>query len=887
MNIRWIRLLFGLKPSGLSDTAREVSAARQIKTAGNYHYCYDKTDLDYFGGAAVVEAELQVIRAQRENKHKPLVGLALSGGGIRSASFSLGVLQALSYKKALAQVDYLSTVSGGGYIGACLSYLLHRPWTIGKSEPVPGDAGKKTQEPIRFGLGRNDFPLGSYPMTSSDMKERTAVNTAGLHDEALLQYRSRGTILRFLRQHASYLNPGNGIDLFSLLAVLLRNSFFSFAFYFALLTLIFTLFGKRLLFVTPAEVQIYWPWLALSPWTLPVTLNSGLWIVIGMLLLFAFLIPVYAVITCGFGKIINGNWPSALRYKMEKFIGRLLKWAVVLAIVSCIPYVYATLQSFNQHEAATLSVTASHVASAEITTWSSTVNVAKGTGGVFDQADNYVGLISSITSAITGLVAVFGLFVQTNQTKKNPILQRVLLYIAVGSLLFALTILAYWLMQKWWDTAESSLWWAIASILIVGWFCNLNYVSMHRYYRDRLADTFLPDVGKELSDDPAVHGRSAVGNNAYLSELYGGTKHARDNNAKTPMPYHIINSNVVLVNSKIAKFRGRGGDNFILSPLFCGSNATGWSTTASTIYEGMTLASAMAISGAAVNTNAGNGGEGVTRSPLLSILLGIFNIRLGYWLPNPKWLHHRKEYTAQEKSAAAQINHCSPEQINVASGLSKWLMHLSRCFCQDETPNMFYPGLAEVIFRNALNEDSAMLQLSDGGHFENLGLYELIRRRLPLIIVADGSADPDYKFDDLANALEKVRADFGALITFPRDALEDLVPCRETQTTEDDSDSHPVMRYAKRGYLLGKIDYANNQHGVLLYLTTTFIHGLSADLHGYRRSHPHFPDEPTADQFFDEKQFEAYRELGYQLTYKMLANEEIASQPYVSDGLGI
>ena len=58
--------------------------------------------------------------------------------------------------------------------------------------------------------------------------------------------------------------------------------------------------------------------------------------------------------------------------------------------------------------------------------------------------------------------------------------------------------------------------------------------------------------------------------------------------------------------------------------------------------------------------------------------------------------------------------------------------------------------------------------------------------------------------------------------------------------------------------------------GTLFYVKTTLISGLPADLYGYKQAHEAFPDEPTADQFFDERQFEAYRELGYQIGQQLL-----------------
>jgi hypothetical protein len=96
-------------------------------------------------------------------------------------------------------------------------------------------------------------------------------------------------------------------------------------------------------------------------------------------------------------------------------------------------------------------------------------------------------------------------------------------------------------------------------------------------------------------------------------------------------PHHIINANVVLVASKHPRYQGRGGDNYILSPLFCGSRATNRKGTDRSCDQGFTLATAMAASGAALNPNAGPGGKGVTRQPVLSVLMGMLSLRLGYW----------------------------------------------------------------------------------------------------------------------------------------------------------------------------------------------------------------------------------------------------------------
>jgi hypothetical protein len=319
-------------------------------------------------------------------------------------------------------------------------------------------------------------------------------------------------------------------------------------------------------------------------------------------------------------------------------------------------------------------------------------------------------------------------------------------------------------------------------------------------------------------------------------------------------PYPIINANVVLTASQHPRYRARGGDNFIFSPLYCGSRATNWQPTVSTPGNGYTLATAMAISGAAVNPNAGPDGEGLTRQPVLSVLMGMLNLRLGYWANN------------QTHAVDASGN---PRGFT-------WFK-----------PNQLHPGLVESFGRFFLHENARYSLLTDGGHFENLGLYELVRRRLKLIIVCDASADPDFKFADLANAIQKVRADFGALIDITDDQLATLTP----QPNDAAGKANETQARAAKGYLIAPIRYstrvgqsadAGREVGTLILLKATAFKGAPADLSSYRREHPEFPNQSTLDQFYNEKQFDSYRELGYITAHQMLKEVE-ASGPELGE----
>jgi hypothetical protein len=167
-----------------------------------------------------------------------------------------------------------------------------------------------------------------------------------------------------------------------------------------------------------------------------------------------------------------------------------------------------------------------------------------------------------------------------------------------------------------------------------------------------------------------------------------------------------------------------------------------------------------------------------------------------------------------------------------------------------------------------LSEDKPMLQLSDGGHFDNLGIYELIRRRARLIVACDGTADPEFGFSDFIALLARIEADLGARITFnPGSGLEVFMPSTAVGFPRN-------TQLAQRGFTVGTIRYADNSEGNLIYVTTTMFSSLGLAVLGYKAGHPDFPDQTTADQFFDEAQFEAYRQLGYSIGEAVLGDGE-------------
>jgi hypothetical protein len=332
-------------------------------------------------------------------------------------------------------------------------------------------------------------------------------------------------------------------------------------------------------------------------------------------------------------------------------------------------------------------------------------------------------------------------------------------------------------------------------------------------------ESFLPDIRRALKN---LTGAANGADSTYLHELFD-----RD---QPRSPFHIINTNLILVNSDDPVYHHRGGDNFILTPCYCGSNATGWQRTGKYMDGKMTLATAMAISAAAVNPNSGVGGEGLTRNRTLSLVMSLLNLRLGYWAANPD----------PDKQADHSANHFRPGMYSFGNAL----------------------GCASLGF----SEQRAFINISDGGQFENMAVYELVRRRAALIMVCDGGGDLGFTFSDFQTTVQRIDADFSARVQIYQDASPNqMVPVQRPEA------SYPKdAGFAARGYMVCAIHYADGSTGTLLYMKTTLIQSASFRVKGYAAQNPDFPDQSTADQFFDEVQFEAYRELGYRIATDML-----------------
>jgi hypothetical protein len=261
-------------------------------------------------------------------------------------------------------------------------------------------------------------------------------------------------------------------------------------------------------------------------------------------------------------------------------------------------------------------------------------------------------------------------------------------------------------------------------------------------------------------------------------------------------------------------------------------------TTQNIWLESLTLGDWIAISGAAVSTGLGQ----LTR-PGYSLLLGIANIRLGYW-----W----DTYSAPFRHGAV-----SSPRTRVP-------------LPDDKGPKRIF---REKVFGTQFCLTSELLgqfdgprgrrwYLTDGGHFENTGAYELLRRQLAFIAVFDNGCDPHYTFDDLANLMRRVRVDFGIEI------FESL--CKITSPDGLRLNASVIAKsfdaFAKGPEYLAirlMVAFPDGRTGQLLAIKPRLTAAAPHDVRQYKNTSPDFPHETTADQFFDDVQWESHRALGY------------------------
>jgi predicted acylesterase/phospholipase RssA len=896
-----------------------------------------------------LEVTSQPETSKADNTASTLTGLAFSGGGIRSATFNLGVIQALAEFRLLSKFDYLSTVSGGGYIGSWLSALIYRAF----NDPERANVSEETRKQLKKAAGEKDSVAAEKQKWHALQEELAVLNL----DQSTP---AESPAISHLRSYSNYLTPRRGLfkaDTLTSVATYLRNTFLNLLILICMVAAILLLpqlvvkigmatnatsdwfrvmgIGQPVIFVLgmivanlsyiPRPNQSTYPWhmrqltivgLIALP-TIFIALNASVylysigqdpdiikmrwekWVLLGATFYFLLWLTGYclAVAINALSKIPGAQNSQVIDSKIRFFGGNFLAIVIAGGVGGLLFYwLFGFLPRSGEKEIDMWFV-AGFVAPMALLLFNIIVTIHLGLVGrsftemtrewwsrlggwtllalsawalLFAtviyapalvehlQAWWHVGGLSWAISSISGILFARG--AKTGNDIKFGWRELVALVAPFVFVLGLCLIIAFGLqmaimkMENLQSCAGNSdlntlvlchlsqlqeikagyVHWIGAIALLVGiavmlsWRVDINLFSIYQYYKNRLARAYLgasrarrytnPFTGFDMDDDLPM---------AKLQKQ---------------RPYHIINTALNLVSGKDLAWQQRKAAAF--SPKYSGFELplTGSSEDPQGGYRpsheyldegGISIGQALAISGAAASPN-----MGYHSSPALAFLMTVFNVRLGRWCGNPA-------NTVRGPSALSS-------KLVQAFGLVPEIW-------RRDGPQFGAWYLLREMF-SSTKEDTPFVYLSDGGHFENLAIYELVRRHCKFIVVCDAGADGEGNFNDLGNAIRKCYVDLGVEIAIDVDAL------RRADGTNR-SQHHCAI---------GTIHYERLEKGAapgtLVYIKPTMGGNEPSDILNYAAQHKDFPHESTADQWFDEAQFESYRKLGYHI-----ANEVFAS----------
>jgi hypothetical protein len=814
--------------------------------------------------------------------------LCLSGGGIRSATLSLGVIEALSHHSCvgaqsgelslLGEIDYLSTVSGGGYIGSWLSSWIYRDKGVSNVvRQLSQSTGQKLNpepEPVRRLRSFSNYLSPRLGVASAD----TWTLVATVIRNILLNWLVLLPFLAFLLMIPRLLLVGvhhaiGGIYLLAM-AGLLGAMSVAFAavsipsasaentgqpWFIALCLVPMTLAAIWLSFYVALK------WHRAAP-------NWPLWWysigAISVLILSAALAALYAFCkhrpfkTRWIGWIVlalvvAGLFGSSLVFAAAHGLPNLaINTAFVerLFVVLCVPELLAIIfasSSLLVGLASKQTKDEDREWFARASAWALIIAVAWAVGSALSLFGSaaWALTLSAVTTVIGAVLGRLGYGANTNAgrkanvdisklpkaTERSEIVVRLLLPIFVLLLILALSSINEKLIEHAprWSSFFPNVTNEVPSKVALSWrdqldmppgaprtewlligieilictvatlFVNVNKFSLHGMYRSRLIRTYLAASRKTAERCPNLFTGFDPADNLFMKDLQ-------------QKPFHVINMALNLVAGRELAWQQRKAASFTASPLHVGSLWWGYRPVAhySSTDGGMTLGGAVTISGAAASPN-----MGYHSSPLLTIVMTLFNARLGAWLGNPG-----------------------------SGGDRTW---------RKDGPTSGLRSFIDEMF-GWTNEKNKWVYLSDGGHFENLGIYEMVLRRCHTIIAVDGSCDKDYKFEDLANAVRKIRIDLG-------------IPVEFRNGINIGGAGQLPQHCAVARVLYSAIDGTDPENdGWLMYIKASLTGDEPADVIQYSKTNPDFPHETTADQWFSESQFESYRALGYHIALQII-----------------
>lgn len=853
--------------------------------------------------------------------------LCLSGGGIRSATFNLGIIQGLARHGLLGQFNYLSTVSGGGFVGGWLSAWIRRhprgiDGVIKALSSPPETPTKPDPQPVAHLRTFSNFLSPKVGLLSADTwtMVATVLRNLLLNWFVFVPFILAALILP--RLWVSFVLHRPTFNISELVTLIVgfvaavialsyiglnlpgsekRNDSEGRFIIFCLIPLTIaamTLSAYWARYTLRVPAQERWGWLAfvifaevmiMIPWLITAIVRIlgakdkprafGMFLVATLLILAAHLITgslLYAVANSlpAFSQPIGTvgipvNVNHALIYaclSVPVMLGILMLSAVLIAgftsrygdeadmewwarsgawciIVLLAWSVVSCLVIYGPVMILALAVWTSK--------WETWTEAAIGIGAA----------VGTIGGVVSGALTLFGGFsaktpANANEAQKSGgdsaalgVLTSMLGPIFLGFLIIVLSLattllltstagrkLHAWLTGRTLESIQQFspdingylnaiynssfrvLTVALVLIVVLGLFMgriiNTNRFSLHYFWRNRIIRAYLGATSYLSGANKTQRRNHFTGfdtdDNIQMHELRPDA--GRPQSIKL---LHVLNIALNLVGSEKLAWQERKAESFTVSLLHCGNYWLGYRDAKE--YggpDGISLGTAVAISGAFVSPNMGY----MLSSPVVRFLMTLFNARFGWWLGNPGAAGGR----AGDKTRTYDRN----------------------------SPRLSVMPIVEEAL-GMTDDDSKYVYLSDGGHFENLGLYEMVLRRCRFIIVSDASSDDKYTFESLGASIRKIRIDFGIPIEFEAFYIKGR--------TTDNTGVYCAI---------GKIRYScvdNNPRtddGTVVLLKPSLTGDEPRDILNYANENTSFPQEIIVDQWFSESQFESYRALG-------------------------
>jgi Patatin-like phospholipase len=852
-----------------------------------------------------------------------LMGICFSGGGIRSATFNLGILQGLAQLKLLHCFDYLSSVSGGGYIHQWLAAWGKRDGFANVAEkliPLPEeDSPHSHPEPIRWlrrfsnyltperGLFTADTWVAiatwlrntilneiilisgllflvllphilTFPSNISSAGPATAIAIGAVFLFLMATF-FLGTNLFFFRRHAPTGDEAfgqTGVQL-GLVIPLLASSLL-FAMLFRVTSS--TGFGmdfwssfvpNMLLLLALALTIVFWgkaplAYLHSHHRTSGYQSVSEFWgkksesahwrMVFVIVALFAAAALAAAcgaawigLTDCWIARLLSHPGSDSWRWRLTLVIEPpLILMGPLLTVLLLLGLLGRTFDDARREWLARLGAWVGLYALA----WIGAVGVSlfgcAAVGWFIGHKPGSVPHIKTMAGALLtwagtslgGLLAAKSPKTAGAKDDKAPskvnlleILAVVAPYVFIAGLLLLLSALAEVMLDRvlghGWVGILITFLAPLAICVLFAWRVDINEFSMHAFYRNRLARCYLGASTKGRDPNP-FSGFDEEDTEIAVSDLLP------ENGYHGPFPIFCTALNLTF--GEDLAWQERKAASYAFTPLFSGYDVgwtaakgaksglrfNGFARTSTYAYPepGIHVSTAVAISGAALSPN-----WGYHSNPATAFLLTVFNVRLGWWLRNPRSLDENgKQLDPGYFSRLIGGPYPSPSP------------HLSLLYLTHE-------------LLGQTNDTSHFVYLSDGGHFDNMGLYELVRRRCRYIVICDAEDDGQLKFEGIGMSIRKCRIDFGAEVAF------DLCPLQHVSNS-DYSSAHCVV-----GTIRYPEDKPGDKPGIVVYIKSSLTGDEPADILNYKKEHSAFPHDTTLNQWFTESQFESYRRLGH------------------------